>query len=199
MNGLTDSDLHALKMSESKLEKRKSYIYRIKCEPTKKIYIGRTINLNERSKIHFTNKERHNYNSDLEKYGEGAFTFEVLYECDDMLTSVIIEEYLIRKYSITGMCYNRAIKTTGNCERAWELKNKYGLQMIKKILYLYKHNETDFNPENPERECRYCRNEYSCWIRELMMRGIDANKQFLSECGIQMINRAINKRCDFYA
>jgi group I intron endonuclease len=71
----------------------RSGIYRIRCEPTQKAYIGRASYITARLATHRWHLRRNKHdNKHLQnawnKYGEEAFTFEVLYYCDkEVLTA----------------------------------------------------------------------------------------------------------------
>lgn len=64
-----------------------SGIYRILCKPTRKCYVGSTVNFRLRFKTHRVELNRNRHHSSLlqnawNKYGQGAFQFEILKEVE---------------------------------------------------------------------------------------------------------------------
>ena len=90
----------------------KEGIYKITCKENGKVYIGRSINIDERLKSHkrslvsgkHINKK---LQADFNKYGEDAFVFEVERYTGIPLDTLYYESYYSEKYDVFNSGYNK--------------------------------------------------------------------------------------------
>lgn len=84
------------------MQSRKVFIYKILNTVNNKIYIGRTVNFEKRIKDHLRSLRNNiHFNeylqTDYNYFGESAFTYEIIYECDNE-TQSLSEIQHINKY-----------------------------------------------------------------------------------------------------
>jgi group I intron endonuclease len=80
-----------------------SIVYQIKCHQNPKSYIGVSYNFNKRKKEHLNKLKRNiHHNKPLQnafnKYGENAFEFIVLHECDDYGYAKELEKQMLYSF-----------------------------------------------------------------------------------------------------
>ena len=90
----------------------KEGIYKITCKENGKIYIGRSINIDERLKSHKRSlvAGRHinkKLQTDFNEYGEDAFVFEVEKYTGVPLDTLYYESYYAEKYDVFNNGYNK--------------------------------------------------------------------------------------------
>lgn len=125
-------------------------IYKITNNINQKVYIGQSVNIEERIKQHFwkaSNKNDISYNSALHlairKYGKENFSWSIVEECPiDMLDEK--EKYYIKYYNSLspngyniltgGQKYRTNPKTCKNCGKVLSSKTKTGL--CRECLYI---------------------------------------------------------------
>ena len=105
-----------------------SGIYRIRNVVNEKMYIGQSINVENRLKHHLKELQSGSHINyflqiDFDKYKEESFIFEKIHECEEEFLNVM-EKYFIEKYNTTHNGYN--IKN-GNST----LNNKYKAKLEK--------------------------------------------------------------------
>lgn len=107
-----------------------SGIYAIVCNPTKKVYIGQSVNIKARKGKHVAdlikNKHCNPYlQNSFNKYGRNSFTFKVLENCEkELLTKQ--ESYWIEKYKSNNSEFGFNLKEAGDSTSSIEHKNACG-------------------------------------------------------------------------
>lgn len=96
---------------------KSSGVYKITCVPTAKVYVGSSINIRKRRNQHLSLLRNHKHpNEYLQrafiKYGEKAFTFEVLLHCGPELL-LLKEEEQIKKFDSFQSGFNLLEIPTG--------------------------------------------------------------------------------------
>lgn len=87
-----------------------SGIYEIKCNPTNKIYIGQSIDVDNRLKTHLNELKNNNHcnkelQEDFNTYGSISFEFKIIASCEPEVLNCL-EKYYIDKYSKLNKSYN---------------------------------------------------------------------------------------------
>jgi group I intron endonuclease len=98
---------------------RTSGIYKISCRPSGKVYVGSAVNMYRRWHSRHLPQLRRNKHSNRHlqsawnKYGESAFTCEVIEQCD---TTELIsrEQYWMDKFDSVGLCGFNIAKLAGS-------------------------------------------------------------------------------------
>ena len=119
-----------------------SGIYRIYCKSEDKSYIGKSINIEERWKIHQNElKKGKHHNKKLQKvfnkYGKDDFEFSILKEVDDYYEITYYESYYAEEFNAFNSGYN-----IGKLFKSQDIKNVLdNLQdLSKEWLYILKEN-----------------------------------------------------------
>jgi predicted GIY-YIG superfamily endonuclease len=86
------------------------YVYAITCAVNKKLYIGVTVNVGERIKLHFQALRRGNHHNkalqeDFLKYGENAFVSYTI-RTDESIDPLNLERFHIKLYAQSHSLYN---------------------------------------------------------------------------------------------
>lgn len=87
-----------------------SGIYKIKCIPSNKIYIGQSINVDSRLNTHLNDLKNNNHcntemQNDFNTYGAVNFEFKVIASCEPEVLNCL-EKYYIQKYCDLNRSYN---------------------------------------------------------------------------------------------
>lgn len=85
-------------------------IYKITCLPSQFIYVGQSINIENRWKQHLNELRNNKHNNeglqeDFLKYGEVNFNFEVIAKCEPEALNML-ESYYVKKYDNLNKSYN---------------------------------------------------------------------------------------------
>ena len=99
-------------------------IYKITNNITEKMYIGRSVNIEDRWKHHIGAKDDYAIHKSMRKYGVENFTFEIIEECDESLLDER-EQYWIQYYNTYNYGYNLTVGGEGG--------GKYSHDEIKKL------------------------------------------------------------------
>ena len=88
----------------------KSGIYKIKCIPSNKIYIGQSIDVNSRLNTHLNDLKNNTHcntemQNDFNTYGAVNFEFKVIASCEPEVLNCL-EKYYIQKYYDLNRSYN---------------------------------------------------------------------------------------------
>ena len=88
----------------------KSGIYKIKCIPSNKVYVGQSINVDSRLNTHLNDLKNNNHcntemQNDFNTYGAVNFEFKVIASCEPEVLNCL-EKYYIQKYCDLNRSYN---------------------------------------------------------------------------------------------
>lgn len=130
----------------------KSGIYKIKCIPSNKIYIGQSIDVNSRLNTHLNDLKNNNHcntemQDDFNTYGAVNFEFKVIASCEPEVLNCL-EKYYIEKYCDLNRSYNMKaggaknrqenLLTIDEYKKIEEFKsiNKIYISQLEPILFL---------------------------------------------------------------
>ncbi len=149
------------------------FIYKITHRESQKSYIGRTSNLKKRFKSHIKGERSSLIHRSIKKYGEGAFSFEIIDQDSDPEKIKILEFYYIQKFnSLSPKGYNLAYSVEGCAIQHEKTKNKLR-------LFAQGRRRSDSNKYIGVRERKY-KNTKSFYV-QISYKGNSYNKTFRNE------------------
>lgn len=152
----------------------KSGIYIIHCSKSSKVYIGSAINLENRKKKHFATLLLKQHNNKLQnafnKYGESAFTFEILEYVKDKSKLIEREQYYLDTLLFASEKNDRFDKLSFNVHR--KVDSALGVKMREDSKRKSSISHTGLKYKKQERKtCCFCLRKFN----------ISALKQFHNE------------------
>ena len=166
-------------------------VYAIKNTMSNKYYIGSSIHINERIKCHFyslnSNKHFNNdFQNDFNKYGEGAFEFNVIQNCS-ISELIEVEQYFIDKYNTR--CYNKRTSLLGSYIRGKDKKEHYQGTDIFSELYASEIKRV-------RKEQRYSQKGLAdlCGINQQEISLYESGKRTPSQDSLDIIAKSLGKK-----
>lgn len=125
-----------------------SGIYEIKCNATNKVYIGQSIDVDNRLKTHLNELKNNNHcnkelQEDFNTYGSINFEFKIIASCEPEVLNCL-EKYYIDKYSELNKSYN--VKAGGAKDRKEQLLTAYEYKIISRFKDIDKIYISELEP-----------------------------------------------------